>query len=90
MVGNVLTLTIPLTDLGGDDGATNMSSLEAIGLDGGLTGLTDCLPDEGGAVATGTATATSQSSGNGDNPYADYLSTRWGIELKVQTPSSSL
>jgi len=85
VAGNVLTLTIPLTELGGDDGATDVSSLEAIGLGGGFTGLTDCLPDEGGAVATGIA-----GPGDGTNPYADYLLNRYGIVLQVQTPSSSL
>jgi len=47
VAGNVLTLTIPLADLGGDDGITNLSSVL-----GDFLGPTDCLPDEGAAVTT--------------------------------------
>ena len=47
LTGNVLTLTIPLTDLGGDDGITDMTAVV-----GDNTGPTDCLPDAGVAVVT--------------------------------------
>jgi len=47
VTGNVLTLTIPLADLDGDDGITNLSSVL-----GDFLGPTDCLPDEGAAVTT--------------------------------------
>ena len=45
--GDVLTLTIALADLGGDDGITNLSSVL-----GDFLGPTDCMPDEGAAVTT--------------------------------------
>lgn len=47
LTGDVLTLTIPLTDLGGDDGITDMTAVV-----GANTGPTDCLPDAGVAVVT--------------------------------------
>ena len=45
--GSVLTLTIPLADLGDDDGITNLSSVL-----GDFLGPTDCTPDAGAAVTT--------------------------------------
>jgi len=47
VAGSVLTLTIPLADLGGDDGVTNLSAVF-----GEFLGPTDCVPDEGAAVTT--------------------------------------
>lgn len=47
VLGGALTLTIPLADLGPDDGVTNLSSVL-----GDFLGPTDCMPDEGAAVTT--------------------------------------
>ncbi|MFQ6116631.1 MAG: hypothetical protein ACE5LQ_00035 [Candidatus Bipolaricaulia bacterium] len=68
LAGNVLTLTIPLTELGGDDGRTDMNSV--LGDDAGPT---DCMPDEVAAVVTGKGfkpEVTIESS----YPYHDFLS----------------
>lgn len=45
--GNTLTLTIPLSAMGNDDGATNMDTVLGNGAE-----PTDCAPDGGGAVIT--------------------------------------
>lgn len=80
LVGNDLTLTVPLTDLGGDDGITDMNSVQ-----GDDVGPTDCVPDEGGAVATGELPIKPEVTIVG-NPYQDYLIDSYG--LSWQTPSS--
>lgn len=54
--GNVLTVNIPLSALGGDDGETNLVELAAQRF-GGFDNLTDCAPGDpvaqtGGAVVT--------------------------------------
>jgi hypothetical protein len=45
--GNTLTLTVPLSAMGNDDGATNMDTVLGNGAE-----PTDCAPDAGGAVIT--------------------------------------
>lgn len=80
LAGNVLTLAIPLTDLGGDDGVTDANSVQ-----GDDVAPTDCIPDEGAAVATG-ASPEAQSSSDG-NPYLDFLDA---LGLDWQTPSFEL
>lgn len=47
VAGTVLTLTIPLTELGGDDGKTDMNAVFGNGV-----GPTDCAPDEVSALVT--------------------------------------
>ncbi|GEM_PF-1384592 len=79
VVGNVLTLTIPLTDLGGDDGVTNMSSVQFISQAPATIDLTDCIPDEDSGLVTGEGITIDS------NPYLDYLWDKYGIT--VQTPS---
>lgn len=76
---NVLTLTIPLTELGGDDGKTDMNSV--LGDDAGPT---DCMPDEVAAVVTGKAIEP-------EDPYREFL-VDLGITGPgwAQTHSSSL
>jgi len=84
VAGNVLTLTIPLTELGGDDGITDMNSVQ-----GDDVGPTDCIPDEGAAVATGEPFSDPISSGIvTTNPYLDYLLESYGITW--QTPSTKV
>ena len=46
--GNVLTVNVPLTAIGGDDGQTNMS----VRVGNGTDATTDCGPHTGGAVIT--------------------------------------
>ncbi len=83
--GSALTLTIPLADLGGDDGVTNLSSVL-----GDFLGPTDCMPDEGAAVTT------SLDHPQGIEPEIDqihayFLWTRYGeFEWGVQTEPITL
>jgi hypothetical protein len=81
-----LTLSIPLTNLGGDDGRAYLSSV--LGNDAEPT---DCIPDEGAAVVTGKAIEP-------ENPYREFL-LDLGItgpgwtqtpSLETQTPSFTL
>jgi len=51
VAGNVLTVTIPLSALGGDDGETNLVEIASQRFGGGLN-FTDCAPQSGGAVIT--------------------------------------
>lgn len=87
LAGNVLSLSVPLTALGGDEGMTYLSSVQ-----GDDAGPTDCLPDEGAAVVTGKGIVPE------DNPYLSFL-TDLGItgpgwtqtpSVSIQTSSSSL
>ncbi len=81
--GAALTLTIPLADLGPDDGVTNLSSVL-----GDFLGATDCMPDEGAAITTslepkGTEPET-------DLVHAYFLWTRydefeWGVQTEPIT-----
>jgi uncharacterized repeat protein (TIGR01451 family) len=67
LAGNVLTLTIPLTALGGDDGITGMNAL----LGNGIV-PSDCVPDSVAALVTGKAIVISHS-------YRDFLHDTYGI-----------
>lgn len=49
--GNVLTFSIPLSALGGDDGATRVGVF-AGNMNGGVVNVTDCAPNGGGMVIT--------------------------------------
>ncbi len=49
--GNVLTFNIPLSALGGDDGATR-AGIAAANFSGGGVNITDCAPNGGGMVIT--------------------------------------
>ncbi|MCR4403954.1 MAG: hypothetical protein NUW06_01430 [Candidatus Acetothermia bacterium] len=87
LAGNVLTISVPLTSLGGDDGMTYLSSVQ-----GDDMGPTDCLPDEGAAVVTGKGVVPEE------NPYLSFLvdlgvtGPGWvqNPSISVQTSSSSL
>ena len=68
LAGNVLTLTIPLAALGGDDGITGMNALLGNGW-----GPTDCVPDSVAAIVTGKAITSS------GNSYLDFLYDTYGI-----------
>jgi len=80
----VLTLTIQLTSLAGDDGIANMSAVL-----GDFLGPTDCLPDAGAAFTTSAGP-------RGIEPeielvHAYYLWTRYGgFEWGVQTAPITL
>jgi len=63
----VLTLTIPLTDLGADDGITDMNSV--LGDD---VGPTDCIPDAVSAVVTGRSIEP-KTIGIEGYPYYEFL-----------------
>ena len=81
--GDVLTLTIPLADLGADDGATNLSSVL-----GDFLGPTDCMPDEGAAVTTSLEPMGIQP--EVDLVHAYFLWTRydefeWGVQTEPIT-----
>jgi hypothetical protein len=57
VAGNVLTVNIPLSALGGDDGETNLVELAAQRFGGAFDNFTDCAPGDptaqtGGAVVT--------------------------------------
>ena len=67
LAGNVLTLTIPLAALGGDDGITGMNAL----LGNGIV-PSDCVPDSVAAIVTGKAIVIS-------NSYLDFLHDTYGI-----------
>ncbi len=67
LTGDVLTLTIPLTALGGDDGITGMNALLG---NGAVPG--DCVPDSVAALVTGKAIVISHS-------YRDFLHDTYGI-----------
>jgi len=60
--GNVLTVNIPLSALGGDDGETNLVELAAQRF-GGFDNLTDCAPGDPTA-GTGGAVITRQPAGS--------------------------
>jgi uncharacterized repeat protein (TIGR01451 family) len=82
LTGNILTLTIPLTSLGGDDGITGMNALLG---NGAVPG--DCVPDSVAALVTGKAIVISHS-------YRDFLHDTygiyWGTAIEVtKTPSST-
>lgn len=49
--GNVLTINVPLSALGGDDGQTHLYVF-AGNRNGGILNVTDCAPDPTGAVVT--------------------------------------
>lgn len=51
VAGNVLTVNIPLSALGGDDGETNLVEVASQRFNAGLN-FTDCAPQSGGAVIT--------------------------------------
>ena len=82
----VLTLTIPLTELGADDGITNMNSV--LGDD---VGPTDCVPDEVAAVVTAKDLNPKIIIIEEEYPYYDFLS---GLEITgegwLQTRSFTL
>jgi hypothetical protein len=81
--GDVLTLTIPLADLGDDDGITNLSSVL-----GDFLGPTDCMPDEGAAVTTSLEPKAIQPV---TEIHAEFLSTRYsGFVWGVQTAPITL
>jgi uncharacterized repeat protein (TIGR01451 family) len=67
LAGNVLTLTIPLAALGGDDGITGMNAV----LGNGIV-PSDCVPDSVAALVTGKAIVIS-------NSYLDFLHDTYGI-----------
>ena len=69
LAGNILTLTIPLTALGGDDGITGMNALLGNGW-----GPTDCVPDSVAAIVTGKDITPSSG-----NFYLDFLYDTYGI-----------
>ncbi len=79
LAGTVLTLTIPLTYLGGDDGITDMNAVLGDGV-----GPTDCIPDEVTAVVTGKSIVPAYPS-----PYyvpfllATYGIPCWGTSIAV-------
>lgn len=82
--GDVLTLTIPLADLGGDDGITSISSVL-----GDFLGPTDCMPDEGAAVTTSLEPKGIEP--EIDLVHAYFLWTRYnGFEWGVQTAPITL
>lgn len=60
--GNVLTVNIPLSALGGDDGETNLVELAAQRF-GGFDNLTDCAPGDP-VAGTGGAVVTRQPAGS--------------------------
>lgn len=83
-----LTLTIPLTNLLGDDGRAYLSSVQ-----GDDAGPTDCIPDEGAAVVTAEDIKPFE-----ENPYREFLQDL-GItgpgwiqtaSFEIQTPSFEL
>jgi hypothetical protein len=74
LAGDVLTINVPLTALGGDDGITDMSSVQ-----GDDVGPTDCIPDEGAAVVTGESSSLETEDTDGGNPYLEFLDNRFGI-----------
>ncbi len=83
VAGNVLTLTIPLADLNGDDGITNLSSVL-----GDFLGPTDCMPDEGAAVTTSLEPKGIEP--EIDQIHAYYLWTEydefeWGVQTEPIT-----
>jgi hypothetical protein len=49
--GAVLTITVPLSAMGNDDGQTHLYTF-AGNLNGGILNTTDCAPDPTGAVVT--------------------------------------
>jgi hypothetical protein len=69
VAGNVLTLVISLTALGGDDGITGMNALLGNGW-----GPTDCVPDSVAALVTGKGITPSS-----ENSYLDFLYDTYGI-----------
>ena len=78
LAGTVLTLTIPLTYLGGDDGITDMNAVLGDGV-----GPTDCIPDEVAAVVTGKTIVPAYAS-----PYyipflLDTYEILWGTSIAV-------
>ena len=81
LTGDVLTLTIPLTALGGDDGITGMNALLG---NGAVPG--DCVPDSVAALVTGKAIVISHS-------YRDFLHDTygiyWGTAIEVTKTASS-
>ena len=88
LVGNVLSLVIPLTALGGDDGVTGMAALLGNGVR-----PSDCVPDAAGGLVTGKAITPSTTPSSG-NPYLDFLhdtyGISWGTAITVtKTPSSA-
>jgi len=84
VTGDVLTLTIPLTDLDDDDGITNLSSVL-----GDFLGPTDCIPDEGAAVTTSLEPEAIEP--EIDQIHAYYLWTTYsGFEWGVQTEPITL
>jgi hypothetical protein len=62
VAGNVLTVTIPLSALGGDDGETNLVELAAQRF-GGFDNFTDCAPGDP-VAGTGGAVVTRQPAGS--------------------------
>ena len=69
LAGNVLTLVIPLTALGGDDGVTGMAALLG---NGGWP--SDCVPDAAAGIVTGKDITPSSG-----NHYLDFLFDTYGI-----------
>lgn len=82
--GTVITLTIPLTELGNDDGNLNLNSTL-----GDNVGATDCLPDEGAAIASseGEGGVWAPELSVVGNPHLDYLNS---LGLSWQTPSATI
>ncbi|MCK4394372.1 hypothetical protein KAX17_15835 [Candidatus Bipolaricaulota bacterium] len=80
LVGTVLTLTIPLADLGGDDGITDMNAVL-----GDAVGPTDCIPDEVAAVVTGKSIVPAAVSPPYYVPFllATYGIPCWGTSIAV-------
>jgi hypothetical protein len=68
IAGTVLTLTIPLTELGGDDGKTDMNTVF-----GDDVAPTDCAPDEVTAVVTSKPFTPKVVIHDEGFPYADFL-----------------
>ncbi|HCP32382.1 TPA: hypothetical protein DIT45_03970 [Candidatus Acetothermia bacterium] len=83
VTSSVLTLTIPLTELGADDGITDMNAVF-----GDNVGPTDCVPDEVAAVVTGKSLEPKAIVIEG-YPYYDFLQDL-GVTGWVQTRSSTL
>ncbi len=84
VTGDVLTLTIEIADLGGDDGITNLSSVL-----GDFLGPTDCMPDEGAAVTTSVDPMGVEPEVDLVHAYflwSQYDEFEWGVQTEPITP----
>ncbi len=82
--GNVLILTISLADLEADDGATNVNCVV-----GDRVGPSDCVPDEGSAMATRQPSSKRIEVSPEEYLHLYFIWTRYGI-LWTQTDSFSI